>query len=197
MADQKISQMTNASALTGAEVVPLVQNGSNVKTTIAAISALSANNPRVYAIMSANTSVASGTFTKLAFNIVDGTTESGATFVVGASAAQNSNGTFKPGETGTYFLTCFMRCASLASGKSISAKVMRYPNADGSGTGVSQGWIDSFSSGQPVTIANISAMVQITDANQSIGVEVVHNDTGSKNFGGGNTGCYLMAFKMV
>ena len=34
MADQKISAMTNASTLTGAELVPLVQSGANVKTTI-------------------------------------------------------------------------------------------------------------------------------------------------------------------
>ncbi len=34
MADQKISSMPNASALTGAELVPLVQSGANVKVTL-------------------------------------------------------------------------------------------------------------------------------------------------------------------
>ena len=34
MADQKISAMPNAATLTGAEFVPLVQSGANVKTTL-------------------------------------------------------------------------------------------------------------------------------------------------------------------
>ena len=34
MADQKISAMPNAAALTGAELVPLVQSGANVKATL-------------------------------------------------------------------------------------------------------------------------------------------------------------------
>jgi hypothetical protein len=34
MADQKISAMPNAATLTGAELVPLVQSGANVKTTL-------------------------------------------------------------------------------------------------------------------------------------------------------------------
>lgn len=34
MADQKISAMPNAAALTGAELVPLVQSGANVKTPV-------------------------------------------------------------------------------------------------------------------------------------------------------------------
>lgn len=37
MADTKISAMPDASALTGAEYVPIVQSGANVKTTIGAI----------------------------------------------------------------------------------------------------------------------------------------------------------------
>ena len=35
--DEKISVMTPASALTGAELVPLVQGGANVRTTTAAL----------------------------------------------------------------------------------------------------------------------------------------------------------------
>ena len=34
MADQKISAMPNAATLTGAELVPLVQSGANVKATL-------------------------------------------------------------------------------------------------------------------------------------------------------------------
>lgn len=39
MADQKISAMPSASALTGAELVPMVQGGANVKATLDAIKA--------------------------------------------------------------------------------------------------------------------------------------------------------------
>jgi hypothetical protein len=37
MADQKISAMPNAATLTGAELIPLVQSGANVKTTLDSI----------------------------------------------------------------------------------------------------------------------------------------------------------------
>ena len=39
MADQKISAMPNAATLTGAELLPMVQGGANVKTTLDAIKA--------------------------------------------------------------------------------------------------------------------------------------------------------------
>jgi hypothetical protein len=39
MADQKISAMPNAATLTGAELVPLVQSGANVKTTLSSLRA--------------------------------------------------------------------------------------------------------------------------------------------------------------
>jgi hypothetical protein len=41
MADQKISAMPNAAALTGVELVPVVQSGANVKATIAQFTAYS------------------------------------------------------------------------------------------------------------------------------------------------------------
>lgn len=42
MADQKISAMPSATTLLGDELVPLVQDGANVKTTVAAIRAIGA-----------------------------------------------------------------------------------------------------------------------------------------------------------
>ena len=44
MADQKISAMPNAATLTGAEFVPLVQSGANVKTTLLGLSAFTRGN---------------------------------------------------------------------------------------------------------------------------------------------------------
>lgn len=41
MADTKISAMTAASALTGAEFVPLVQSGANVRSTVSSLTAFS------------------------------------------------------------------------------------------------------------------------------------------------------------
>jgi hypothetical protein len=43
MADQKISAMPSAAALTGAEIIPLVQSGANVKATLDYIRAYDAN----------------------------------------------------------------------------------------------------------------------------------------------------------
>lgn len=42
MADQKISAMPNAATLTGAELVPLVQSGANVKATLSSLRAFDA-----------------------------------------------------------------------------------------------------------------------------------------------------------
>lgn len=44
MADQKISAMPNAAALTGAETVPLVQSGANVKSTLSNITQFQRTN---------------------------------------------------------------------------------------------------------------------------------------------------------
>lgn len=50
MADQKISAMPNATALTGTESVPLVQSGANVKSTPNAINALVTNHGSFYSL---------------------------------------------------------------------------------------------------------------------------------------------------
>jgi hypothetical protein len=50
MADQKISAMPNATALTGTEQVPLVQSGANVKSTPSAINALVTNHGSFYSL---------------------------------------------------------------------------------------------------------------------------------------------------
>lgn len=69
MADQKISAMPSASALTGAELIPLVQSGANVQTTLSTITSFT----RTYGAFSDNTdqtgSVTTGT--ALIFNTVD------------------------------------------------------------------------------------------------------------------------------
>lgn len=62
MADQKISAMPNSTALTGTELVPLVQSGANVKSTPNAINALVTNHGFFYSMndqtVTANTATA-------------------------------------------------------------------------------------------------------------------------------------------
>lgn len=75
MADQKISAMPSASALTGAELIPLVQGGANVQATLDAIKAAG----RAYGAFSSSAdqtgSISSGTaMTFDATDIADGIT---------------------------------------------------------------------------------------------------------------------------
>lgn len=69
MADQKISAMPNAAPLTGAELMPLVQSGANVKVSVSTFKALS----RAYGAFSSNAtqtgSVSAGT--AMTFNSTD------------------------------------------------------------------------------------------------------------------------------
>lgn len=69
MADQKISAMPNALTLTGAELVPLVQSGANVKATLATLRAFGA----AYGAFSDSTDQTSGTTVGsiITFNTVD------------------------------------------------------------------------------------------------------------------------------
>ena len=70
MADQKISAMPNAATLTGAELVPLVQSGANVKSTLSAMTAFSRGNAGAYssnATQTGSTTVG----TALTFNTTD------------------------------------------------------------------------------------------------------------------------------
>lgn len=75
MADQKISAMPSASTLTGAELVPLVQSGANVKATLDTLASFS----RVYGGFSSTTdqtgSISAGTaMTFDTIDIADGVT---------------------------------------------------------------------------------------------------------------------------
>lgn len=75
MADQKISAMPNAATLTGAELVPLVQSGANVKATLGSLRAFDA----AYGAFSDNTdqtgSISAGTAMQCnSVDIADGVT---------------------------------------------------------------------------------------------------------------------------
>lgn len=75
MADQKISAMPNAATLTGAELVPMVQDGANVKTTLDAIKAAGRTFGAFSSANDQTGSITSGTvMTFTATDIADGIT---------------------------------------------------------------------------------------------------------------------------
>lgn len=75
MADQKISAMPNAATLTGAELVPMVQGGANVKTTLDAIKAAGRTFGAFSSANDQTGSITSGTvMTFTATDIADGIT---------------------------------------------------------------------------------------------------------------------------
>jgi hypothetical protein len=77
MADVKISALSNASALAGTEVVPIVQGGNTVKTTLSNIAALSGN----------------GTVTSVAMTVPTGLTVTGSPVTsAGTLAISNTAG---------------------------------------------------------------------------------------------------------
>lgn len=90
MADQKISAMPNAATLTGAELVPLVQSGANVKATLDTIRAYDS----AYGGFSDNTdqtgSVSAGTV--MTFNTTD--VADGVTLVSGSQITVPNNGKY-------------------------------------------------------------------------------------------------------
>ena len=91
MADTKISAMTNALALTGAEFVPLVQSGANVKATLSTMSAFSRGNAGAFS--STVTQTGSTTVgTAFTFNSTD--FAGGITLASGSRLTAPVNGTY-------------------------------------------------------------------------------------------------------
>jgi hypothetical protein len=61
MADQKISAMPSAAALTGAELVPLVQSGANVQATLSSVSTFTRGYGSIYVAGGSTAQTTSGT----------------------------------------------------------------------------------------------------------------------------------------
>ena len=75
MADQKISAMPNAATLTGAEYVPLVQSGANVKATLDTLRAYDANYGAFSSAADQTGSITTGTaMTFTSTDVADGVT---------------------------------------------------------------------------------------------------------------------------
>lgn len=91
MADQKISAMPSAATLTGAELIPLVQSGANVQTTLDTLRAYDSEYGAFSSSLTQTGSVSAGTV--LTFNstdIADGVTlVSGSRLTVPATGIYN------------------------------------------------------------------------------------------------------------
>lgn len=90
MADQKISAMPSATTLTGAELIPLVQGGANVKATLNTLRAFDA----AYGAFSDSTDQTSGTAagTVITFNTTD--VADGVTLVSGSRLTVPADGVY-------------------------------------------------------------------------------------------------------
>lgn len=91
MADQKISAMPTAATLTGAELVPLVQSGANVKATLDVLRAYDANYGAFSSSVDQTGSITTGTvMTFDSTDIADGVTlSSGSRLVVPKTGVYN------------------------------------------------------------------------------------------------------------
>jgi hypothetical protein len=82
MADQKISAMPNAATLTGAELVPLVQSGANVKSTLSNLTAFTYGANAAFEDFTTQNLVSANTPAVVTFNTTDWAT--GVTLVSGS-----------------------------------------------------------------------------------------------------------------
>lgn len=91
MADQKISAMPTANPLTGAELVPLVQSGTNVKATLDTLRAYDANYGAFSSSVDQTGSITNGTvMTFDSTDVADGVTlASGSQLVVPKTGVYN------------------------------------------------------------------------------------------------------------
>lgn len=82
MADQKISAMPNAATLTGAELVPLVQSGANVKATLSTLKTFTYGANASFEDFTTQNLVSANTPAVVTFNTTDWAT--GVTLVSGS-----------------------------------------------------------------------------------------------------------------
>lgn len=97
MADQKISAMPSAAALTGAELVPLVQDGANVQTSVDTVVSYGQN--RIALLDTTTQTALADTATMMTFNTV--------VFSQNISLVDNSKITFAV--AGTFLLTVVLQ----------------------------------------------------------------------------------------
>lgn len=92
MADQKISAMPNAATLTGAETIPLVQSGANVKATLDTITDFVRDSYAAFSDYTDQPATLANTTYPITFNTTD--YASGFTLVAGSRITASQTGVY-------------------------------------------------------------------------------------------------------
>lgn len=92
MADQKISAMPNAAALTGTETIPLVQSGANVKATLNTITDFVRDSYAAFSDFTDQTAALANTAYAITFDTTD--YSSGITLVAGSRITASETGVY-------------------------------------------------------------------------------------------------------